>query len=416
MTPLQLLQQRERAIKRRLGEIGALAPDEVSDEVTAEADGLQAEYQGLQTRMSAAATAEAAAITGAPPAGDGRDPRLAELVGQASPAEILDAFAQHRMVAGPERDLQQHLKLDANQIPLALVAPPRPPVALAEDHDERQRRALTLTGDGPAMQQPVVGGMYPTGELAFCNTAVVPVGSGLQVFPYVSVPASSAASAPANAAAGAEVADIDQTLVLSNASPNRIPISVVYQQEQQRLVRSVPEDLQANLNDLLQAGLTRFGLNATDKGLLERGTDPTAPTATVTWASFLSSIASGVDGVYARRLRDVKALVRTTTYSVLTGLYRANETDVTAAEWAEEKSGGLMASAYPKTASNDDQALLIKGMHDRSSVLPLWDSLSLMDAMTESRSGVVRLTLAGFCDFAVLRPDAYVRTAFQTTS
>ena len=409
MTPRQLLEQRERQINTRLLEISGI--EEQTDELTAETDRLLVEKQGLQTRMNAAQAAEDAAIAAAPPAAAGGDPAVAEALGAASVANIIDAFTQHRMVAGPEADLQTHFGLDANEIPLAMITPR--PVALAEDHDERQRRALTLTGDGAAMQQPTVGGMYPTGELAWCGAEVVPVDNGLAVFPYVSVPASSAASAPAAAAAGAEVGDTDNTIQLLNLSPNRIQQSFTYQQEQQRLVRSVPEDLQVNLNDLVQSGVTRFGLTNGTKGLLTRGTAPADPTAVATWATVVSAIGGAVDGVYARRLRDVRLLCRVTSYALFTSLYRADETDVTVAEWLEEKAAGVMASAFPSTATNFDQGLLVRGMHGRSAVMPLWDGLQLTDAMTESKSGLVRVTVAAFTDIGVTRPGVFARTVFQ---
>ena len=410
MTPTQQAQQRELQIKQRLGELGQA--DDFTDELRVEKDALVEEHRQLQHRMEALVVAEAEQVAAArfDQTDDGEKSEFDTVLSNASVAEILEARIQNRMLAGAEAELQQHFGLDSNQIPHALL--------FSEvGNGKRQDRALTAsTGDAQTNQAEGISGPFPSGFAAFCNVERRSVQPGTYAIPVITVPAPGAAAVPAATSGTTAVTATAQTLVMQNALPNRhLSVSIDWSQQDARRIPNLREMLGRNVSELVTAAADRDVIAGATDGLTSRGTAPSASTTVENFNRWRGSVAGAVDGNYARMLTDVKALVRQSTYAVLVGAYRSgNNTEISAAEWTERNTGGLMVCPYLATASDNDQALLIRGNWPQSCVQVMWDDLTIEDPYTDARTRQVRLTMTQFSDILVPRAGVYVRDSIHT--
>ena len=222
---------------------------------------------------------------------------------------------------------------------------------------------------------------------------------------------------PGAVAADAPVDDTEQTVLLENCTPKRIQRSVVFNEEQRRLLPGISDDLRLNIGEQITAALDRFALLATSNGLLTAGTAANAPAATVSdWEDFADAVTQRVDGIYAKTTSDVRLLLRASSYALAGKVYRSNQTDTSAMDFLVEKSGGVLASAYPASTSDIDRALAVLGRWPRSSVQPIWEGVELTDVFSESKKATVRLTVAAYTDIRVLRAGAYTRLRFRTAA
>ena len=121
MTDLQRLQLRASEIRARLATLGGIA--DLSDEQRAEIVSLRNEYGDTETRAQALTVAADAPVEQRTEHADFR-----ALVGAANMGRIFDAAMEHRAADGAERELQVHLGLAPNQVPLAMLA--RAPVEM----------------------------------------------------------------------------------------------------------------------------------------------------------------------------------------------------------------------------------------------------------------------------------------------
>ena len=115
-TPAQKLALRASEIRVRLAELGGT--EEQTDETRAEIGTLRTEYADVETRAQAMIVADDAPATVEVRA---EDREMSALVSGASIASIFAATMEHRATEGQTAELQQHLRLSANQVPLALL-------------------------------------------------------------------------------------------------------------------------------------------------------------------------------------------------------------------------------------------------------------------------------------------------------
>ena len=124
MTPVQRLQLEQSAKRQKLNEL--LALDELTDEQRAELETLSKRAQQIEVELRAAITAETMATDRArtETREDGEDAEareLRKLEDGASISQIFEAALERRSTDGQTAELQQHLKLHQNQVPLALL-------------------------------------------------------------------------------------------------------------------------------------------------------------------------------------------------------------------------------------------------------------------------------------------------------
>ena len=408
MTELTQLRNQHHDVNVKIAELNQL--DDLTDEQVAELEALTATYITLQKRMKAAELLEEEQKRSAPPAQDGSAQEFDELLESASVATIMGARVQNRMTDGAERELQQHFGLDSNQIPHAMLWP--------QDGDgERQDRALTASsGDAQTNQAQGISGPFPSGFAAFANVERRSVQPGTYAIPVITVPAPGAAAVPAATSGTTAVTATAQTVVLQNATPSRhLSVSIDWSEQQARTIPNLREMLGRNVSELVTAAADRDVIAGATDGLTSRGTAPSASSTVENFNRFRQKMANAVDGNYARTMEDVKALVRQSTYAVLVAAYRSgNNTEISVAEWAEQNSGGLLVCPYLATASDNDQALIIRGNWPSSCVQVMWDDLTIEDPYTDARTRQTRLTMTQFTDIVVPRAGVYTRHSIHT--
>ena len=148
--------------------------------------------------------------------------------------------------------------------------------------------------------------------------------------------------------------------------------------------------LRLALNGGLQERLDQQAIEGTD-GLLTGTNLPNNNVNTVsTFALYLSGLLYGrVDGRYARTPGDIRMIVGQGTFAHASAAFKGNNSDESGVERLQEKSGGLMVSAFtPDVASNKQNALIRLGMERGAAVQPMWQGVSLVvDEFTRAASG-----------------------------
>ena len=174
MTNLQKLTIRASEIRQRLNECASLTGDALTTEIRSEVDTLTTEYADTETKLRAAIVADdGTQHRGA--ADDAEARELAELTGRASLGRILAGVVEHRQADGAEAELQSHLRMPSNVIPLDLLRAPA---------GEVEARAVTPTpASGAAMQEQPIPPVFAMGAGAFLGIDRPTVAYGSAVYP-----------------------------------------------------------------------------------------------------------------------------------------------------------------------------------------------------------------------------------------
>lgn len=334
-------------------------------------------------------------------------PEGRELRSQLDGANIGKIF-QHAMGMAPmdgvEAELQKHFGVSSNAIPLAMLM--------------EKRAAATTTGDEPNTDNPVIPQLFPQAAAQFCGVSIETVGAGESIYPVLTTGATVhgvAASAVAGESTGA--------FEVTTLTPGRLQASFAYQREKAAVFAMMPDALRANLSDALQDKLDERILNrapvanGNPGGLLQFGTDPTAPTAETTYALYSSAMFGAVDGIYANMISDVRMLVGSAIYAHAAETYRNNNAPESALEVLARQSGGVRVSGnVPAYAGNLQEALVVKGGPRRNCVAAVWDGVTLFeDQISRAQEGEVRLYAVALYDFSITRTAGYDRARFRNS-
>ena len=186
------------------------------------------------------------------------DRRLSNLIGSASIGEIVSAVVEHRMTVGAEAELQQHFKMNGNQIPLELI----------ED-----RATTPAPADVGQNMDPIIGYVFPQSAAAFLNVSMPTVGVGEKVYPVLTTPAT--ANTPAEGATSAETTGAFSSDVLV---PGRLQASFEFSREDRARFAGMSEALRQNLSESLSNGLDKQIISGTNGFLGASGlTAPSNP-------------------------------------------------------------------------------------------------------------------------------------------
>ena len=403
MTARQKIELRRSQIRSRLGEIAALEGDALTDEVTAERDRLMGELQASEPQLRAAIEAEGTEARQRTD-DDGEGAELRALTARASAGRIFAAVLEHRQTAGAEGELQEHLGLKPNQIPLAML------------QQRQARRALETRAVTPApgnvgtMQDPIIPAIFPLSAAAFCGVDMPTVAVGEKTYPVIGTNAT--VSAPAK---GAAVAETTGSFTAEVLSPSRLQASFFYSREDAAKFDGMDMALRMNLTDALASALDKQILTLTDEGLLDFGVDPAASAGAETFATYRTALFGNVDGTYAGTAMDVRLVVGADTYAHMAGQYRANTADDSALDSVNRVSGGVRVSAHvPAQAADAQQAVFCRGLGARHAVAPIWEGVTLIpDEITKASTGEIVLTAIMLFAFRVLRSDGFKRHAFK---
>ena len=355
-------------VRQRLNEIAGL--EDLDDEVRSEAEALGNEYTDLEVRHRAGLRAEAdgETVTEEPPV----DPDLAELESRAALSGILSGIMSGRGPAGAERELQDHLKLGGDQVPLALLRP-------TEARTTGQTPAPSTVG---AMQQPIIDAVFPRSASAYLGVRMPTVPVGESVFTVLTTNI-----APGTPDGGAEQDASAAAFTPTTLEPHRIQAAFFLRREDRAKLAGMEAALRMNMSDAMSAKLDSEVIAGTEGFLGSDGLpDPTNPTAVANYAAYRSLVFDPdvVDGLYAYMASDVRVLVNPSTYShAASACISGNNDNVDALATLMRDSGGrpgVLATSRPRPRPartlNDQSILLSKDMGREHAVAPVWEGVT----------------------------------------
>ena len=354
MTTAQKLAIRASEIRGRLAELAGV--DELDDETRGELEKLRNEYTDVEKRSQAAILSEAAD----PPVetrhreeGDPEGREMRTLIGKCNVGRIFDSALEHRATDGPERELQEHHKLNENQVPLALL----------------ETRAVS---PAPAQvgqnQQPIISYVFPDSCAAFLSVDMPTVPVGDSVFAVLSSELD--VHTPAENAAAAETTGSFAASVLS---PSRLQSSYYFSREDRARFAGMDEALRMNLSDGLADGLDKQVLSGTNGLLTGTNLGNHNASAETTFEGYISGFGYGrVDGRFASRTSDLKIVMGSGSYAHAGGKYRNTSVDRNVIDRLTEITAGVKVSAHvPAVASHKQNAVIRLGAR-RDMVAPIW--------------------------------------------
>lgn len=395
MTNLQKAQLKLEERRRELGKL--LDLEERGDDFTDKLAAAKKAVESASDEVGAAGLTETPVEEHRAVTSDGVE--LREMLGRANIGHMFESAVGARVIDGVEAELQQHYKLPANSIPVAML---------------EERAAATQTGDEPGSDRPVIPQLFPAGAAAFAGVSIETVPSGQAQYPVLTTGA--IVRFPTQ---GADADETTGAFTISTLTPKRLQAAFSYQVEDASVFSYMPDALRQNLSDALQAKLDFMILTRSGDGLLDFGTDPPTPGAATTAAAFIASVYDGVDGLYAMDASEVRLLVgsgASGSYGKMGGLAVATGSDINVAQKIDQVSGGLRVSGHvPAYGSNRQEAVVIKGPARRNCVAAVWAGVQLIpDMVTRAKQGEVILTAVMLYDFKIVREAGYTRHRFRS--
>ena len=152
----------------RLSELGG--ETEVTDEIRSELSALRKEYADVERQTAALIVAEPTPIIST--TAEGTEYRA--MIAKANVGTIFDDLLSHRATSGVEAELQTHLGLEGNQIPLDLL------------RGNLEERAVTpAPANVGEVQQTIVPYVFPQSAAAFLGVDMPTVPVGEAVYPVL---------------------------------------------------------------------------------------------------------------------------------------------------------------------------------------------------------------------------------------
>jgi len=397
MTQLQKLTVRASEVRQRLNELAAV--DSLSDEQRADADKLANEYNDVETRMRAATIAESGQEAGTETIETPEKREYTELVDKAEIGQIVTAAVEHRATDGATDELQKHLGLQPNQVPLDMLG--------ARQVEHRTTGVTPAPGDVGRAQRPIIPAVFPQAATTWLQIGQERVPTGDAVFTVVST--SAAAGTPAE---GADHAHSTGAMTATVLSPARIQASLFYSREDRARLQGLAEAWRTNLSDALADKLDEEVIDT-----LLTGTTLSANNASAadSYASYRKRFAyDAVDGTWASTVGDLRVLVGADTYGDMAATYRANESDMNALGALMQETGGVRVTAHaPATTGNKQNGVIRRGSR-KDFALGIWEGVTIIvDEVTQAKAGEIVLTAVMLHAKAVLRTAGFRKVQAQ---
>ena len=387
MTPLQTAEVRAGEIRIRLSELAA--ETDLTVETRAELDTLRTEYTDTERRMTALRISEPDRTPIETRSTEGTEYRA--MLNRANLGTIFDDLLAHRNPSGVEAELQAHLHLGGNQIPLDMLR--------RASGDGLEHRAVTpAPGQVGQDLHPIIPYVFPMSAAAFLGVDMPSVPVGDAVYPVLT--ATLSVGSPAENAAQAETTGGFSASVLL---PQRLQASFFYSREDRARFAGMDASLRENLADGMADGLDDAIL--TD---LFTNLSANAQTTNDTFDTYLNHLVwDQVDGRYASMAGDLGVLVGAATYRALGGAYRNTSVDRSALDRIMELVSGVRVSAHVPAVNTNRQDVIIRRGMSMTAVAPTWEGVTLIpDEITRAANGQITITAVMLYATKVLRTGA----------
>ena len=384
-------------IRESLNDLNAVT-DPTAEQKTEEGDLLASQKKTESEYRSAIAEEDDARTT--PTAPDTEERERQALVERASLGAIFSAAVEHRAPAGAENELQQHLSLASNQVPIDLL---RAPV---------EHRAITPapTSVGTS-EQPILMPIFADGDAAFLGVDQVTVPNGDAAFPVLT----NRPTVGGPHADSTEVAETTGAFTAELVKPERLQCSFTYRRVDIARFPAMGEALRAALNEALSESLDVQVVSG-DNGLLG-GTnlDAHAQAAVDTFATYVSKFGfARVDGRYASTAKSVKVLMGSAGYAHAGSVYRGDQSQESAIDRLMTIGGGVRVSPHVKAVASTKQQTIVRLGARRDMAAAIWSGITIIpDEVTRAKQGEIVITAVMLAAVKVLRADGFYRTEIK---
>ena len=396
MLESQKLALRASEIRTKLAALAG-TDGELSDEAKGEIGTLRNEYQDVEVRYQATATSEDAKETETSESAEGAEYRA--LVDKAELGSIFAATLEHRNTDGAEAELQSHLKIGPNQVPLALL----------RTEERAVTPAPTNTG---ATEQPVVAAVFANSVGSFLGVDQPTVGVGDAVYPVITSRATVAGPFVLSEEAGETTGAFEAELL----KPERLQASYFYKRTDSARFRGMSSALRENLSMALSDALDKEIVSGTD-GLLTGANLPNNNVSAITsYDLFLAQFGFGrVDGRYAGSVGDLRSVMGAGSYARAGAVYRGNASDRTAASELDRLTAGVRVSAHVPVVASDKQNNVVRLGMRRDMVSPIWEGVTLIpDEISQAKKGEIVITAVLLHAVKLLRSEGFFKQQVQT--
>ena len=404
LTDLQKIESRLGAVRVRLSEI---AGAELTDETRGELDTLRVEYIDLEKRADAARMAGDTSPNQPTTTETSEGREYGNLITRSNIGEIFDASFTHKPLTGATGELQTHLGMDLNQVPLALLRRQQP-----EDGRLETRAVTPAPADVGTNQAATLMYVFPQSAAAFLGVSQPQVGVGEHLFPIMTN--APAVGTPAENAAQGETTGAFSTETLA---PRRLQASYFYSIEDRSRFASMADSLTESLNMGLSDGLDDQILSGTEGFFTGTNLGNHNVTTATTFDLYMSQFAySRGDGRYANSASEIMTVMGATSYAHAGAVYRNASVDRNVLERLQDVTGGVRVSAHvPAAASNRQNAVMRVGMNGQAAVAPIWDGIQLIpDNITKAANGQIVITAIMLWNFKIIRTADFYKQQIQT--
>ena len=396
MLKSQKLAVRASEIRARLAALAG-AEGDLSDEARAEIGTLRVEYTDVETRYTAAVVSEDAKETETVESPEGQE--YSALVDSAELGSIYAAALEHRNTSGAEAELQTHLGIGPNQIPLALLI---------------EERAVTpAPASTGATEQPVVSAVFANSVGAFLGVDQPTVGAGDAVYPVIT----SRATVGGPYTDSMSVSETTGAFSAELLKPERLQASYFYKRTDAARFSGMSSALRENLSMALGDALDKEIVSGGDGLLTGTNLDNHNVTVATSYDLFLQQFGFGrVDGRYAGSVADIRAVMGHESYTRAGGVYRGSAGNATAASELANLTAGLQVSAHvpAKSAQHRQNNIIRLGMR-RDMVAPIWEGLTLIpDEISLASKGEVKITAVLLHAVKIIRKAGFYKQQVQT--
>ena len=398
------IEEAQSEIRTRVLEIRAIPEDKLTDALRTERDTLDKQYAAGEVKFRASIKAMKAEHSEGTPV-DSEALELRQLTDRASVGglgAIAGGVLSNHACEGEARELQQHYRLKANQVPLSLMRTP-----MVED---RTSGITPGPANAGADQRPIIAAIFPQSVAAFLGINGQSVGVGEQAFAVVSTSAS-----PGAPAEGADQAHSTAAFESAALVPARLQASLFFSVEDAARIQGLSDALRANLSDALSDELDDQILTNSTNGLFSGSNladnDASAVGTFVTLKKRV--VYDAIDGRYAANAGDLRIVMGSASYAFAGSVYRGNNSDVDALESIMGKVAGVRVSSHvPAVASNKQELVVARGAAQHVAVA-LWGIDLLEDPYSLSKSGEVILTGRMLHAVKLLRADGFRKVELQ---
>ena len=328
---------------------------------------------------------------------------------------FLAAAISGRAVDGAEAEYRSALGA-GDGIPLDLFEQDRPR-ALEFRADAATVVPAAAQGDNVAALQPFV---FSESIAPTLGIDMPLVGSGNHTEPRISVSLTAGVKTKGTAQESTAA-----TIVGVTAKPRRIAARLTVQLED---VASFGNDsfessLRENARSVLgheydNQIINGNGTSPNVEGLLDQLNNPTNPSSTLSFDLAVAAAMEGIDGLWAKTLRDVRLIVNPATYQLAGVKFRGTDGDMTALSHLTAQLGSFSTnSRMPAKAGNIAKGIIYRAGRPgiRTAVHPTWGEIAIDDIYTDAASGQRHFTLSVLVGSKLLitQPDAYHALEFK---